>query len=335
MLDVLGIYSNRNTPQPYYWDVVYEWEDELAKALGIPVIPIGEQYDRIYKPGAFKKVLNRLNCYQLKDKFFFRPRGYHLAFHIGPPGVYSFHSRRDVIPIIIDFWKHEDLARFESIFSLSRIVFVTSKEAHSYLIDQHVGLNVRHLPLSLPDRYLGRSNSEKRRFDLLQLGRQNATLTNYTHRLLNEHPEIDYVYAEASGGSLKMISTHRGLLGEFSTRESFLNLLAQAKVSLLSAPGIDSDSVRTGGFSPVTPRFFESAACGCHLVGVYPDNEDFKYMKIHEICPRISDYDHFKATILDFLNRGSIPNYQRYLSKNVTSIRAKEMMDEIRSMRNG
>src|SRR5688572_28239637 len=112
-MKVSGIYTIRDTPHPYYWDVVYEWEDELSKALKIPLIPVGKNYDVIYEPSTINKILNRLNFYQWRDRFF-QPTEFYLAFHIGPPGTYSFHSRKNVIPIIIDFWKSENLKKFES-----------------------------------------------------------------------------------------------------------------------------------------------------------------------------------------------------------------------------
>src|SRR5687768_9049122 len=141
MVELAGIYTIRDTPHPYYWDVVYEWEDELSKTLNIPLIPVGKEYDVIYKPSVARKVLNRLNYYQRKDRYFFHPTKFYIAFHIGPPGVYSFHSRKNVIPIIIDFWKTENLKKFESLLSLTKVVFVTSREVYNYLIEQELQIN--------------------------------------------------------------------------------------------------------------------------------------------------------------------------------------------------
>lgn len=325
MVELGGIYTIRNTAHPYYWDIVYEWEDELAKALDIPILPVGEEYDKIYTPSIGKKILNRLNFYQRKDHYLFNPARYYLAFHIGPPGVYSFHSRKNVIPIIIDFWKSEDLKRFESIFSLSDFVFVTSKEVYNYLLGKNVKTKLGHLALSLPDKIFYQRSDEKKKFDLIQVGRQNGELTQYVKLLIKEFPDINYVRGEKNDRVLQMVSTRDGNLGEFASRESFLNLLKQTKISLLSAPGLDVDGERTGGFSPVTPRFLESAACGCHLIGVYPENADFAYYGIDQICANVHDYKSFRDTILKFLRDEKIPDYRDFLANHVTSRRAMEL----------
>lgn len=329
MIELAGIYTIRDTVHPYYWDVVYEWEDELSKVLGIPLIYVGKKYDKIYKPSFGRKILNRLDFYRIADHLFFMPNKYYLAFHIGPPGVYSFHSRKNVLPIIIDFWKSENLQRFDSIFSLSKFVFVTSKEAYQYLLDKKLKINLNHLALSLPDRLVNRTSNKKREFDMVQIGRQNEQLNQYTNRLLSEFPDINYVYGKKVDNKIQMVSSINGILGEFTSRESFLDLLNQTKVSLLSAPGLDDDVERTGGFSPVTPRFLESAACRCHMVGTYPENDDFAYFEINKICVNVKDYEGFRKAVLDCLQSNRLPDYLDYLKEHITSKRAIELSGKI------
>jgi hypothetical protein len=329
MINIVGIYTTRDTKQPYYWDVVYEWEDQLSASLNVPLISIGKKYDRIYKPSVFKKILNRINFYQTVDKFFFKPSGYFLAFHIGPPGVYSFHSRKDVIPLIIDFWKTEDLQRFESIFSLNRYVGISSREVYEFLMSKNLKLNLQHVPLSLPDRMfaLRQKITTKRNFDIVQFGRQNRNLEGYMKALLAEFPEINYVYAQRVNNRLEMVSTINGKLGSFDSRSEFLDLLRNTKICLLSAPGLDDDKVRTGGFSPVTPRFLEGAACGCHLVGIFPDNPDFAYNTIDKICVNVKTYDSFRSTILKCLSSVPQPDHTEYLKSHVTSRTAQTLKE--------
>ncbi len=329
MIELAGIYTIRDTKQPFYWDVVFRWEDEFARMLNIPLIHVGKEYDNIYKPSLTRKILNRANFYQLSDRYFFAPDRYYLAFHIGPPGVYSFHSRKNVIPIIIDFWKSENLKRFESIFSLNKIVFITSREVYNYLLDKKLDINLDHLALSLPDGAAVDVSNQKRIFDLIQLGRQNQQLTSYTKRFLNEFPETNYIYAEKIDGRMKMFSTRDGALGEFTTHDAFLNLLKQTKISLVSAPGLDDDAQRTGGFSPVTPRFLESAACGCYLVGVYPDNDDFRYFGINEVCANVTDYNSFKTIVLQYLQNQKTPDYSSFLQRHLSSKRATELKEKL------
>lgn len=329
MIELGGIYTIRNTKQPFYWDVVFRWENEFSRTLNIPLVEVGHEYDNIYKPSIARKVLNRINFYQASDRLFFNPKKHYLAFHIGPPGVYSFHSRKNVIPIIIDFWKSEDLKRFESIFALNKLVFITSREVYNYLLHKKIDVRIEHLALSLPDGAMADVANEKRKFDLIQLGRQNQQLTSFTKKFLEEFPSTNYIYAEKIDGRMQMFSTRDGALGEFPSHESLLNLLKQTKVSLVSAPGLDDDAQRTGGFSPVTPRFLESAACGCHLVGVYPDNDDFRYFGIDEICANVTDYDSFKSIVLQYLHSQSAADHRSFLTRHLSGTRANELKEKL------
>jgi len=323
-----GIYTIRDTVQPYYWDIVFEWEDIFSKALNLPLIRVGSRYDNIYKPSTLRKVLNRLNIYQ-RFEALFRSSDAYLAFHIGPPGVYSFYTSPNVIPIIIDFWKHEPLGRLRNIFSNSSVVFVTSKEVCNFLAENSISLPIEHLAVSLPDSCLYPVSNTMRRHDIVQFGRQNSLLTAFVKRLLEERPEIDYVFAEKVGDKQIIRSTKYGDLGEARSRTEFMNILRQSKVCLVSTPGIDGDTDRTGGFSPVTPRFLEAAGAGCQLVGTYADNADSNYFDLEQICKRVSDYDSFKSEVLEGVSRMTPVDHHSYLANHLTSARASELIAKL------
>jgi hypothetical protein len=324
MLQIRGIYTIRDTPQPHYWDIVFEWEDQLSATLGVPLIAVGKKYDQVYRPDLLKKLLNRLNAYQLLDKFF-SPKDFYLAFHIGPPGVYSFYSRNNVVPIIIDFWKHENIKRLESIFHLSPVVFVTSREVYNYLSEIGVKINFKLLPLSLPDKYLKTTIPTERNIDIIQIGRSNNTLNEYMNEFLKDFPDTHYVSVRKNGTDLQVVSNKSGVLGVFKERAEFINLLKQARISLVSAPGMEDDKSRTGGFSPVTPRFLESAACGCKLIGIFPANADFEHYGIMDVCVSVSNYDQFKQLANQYLADKTGPDYTAFLKKHLTSKRADEL----------
>lgn len=324
-----GIYTIRDTPHPHYWDIIYEWEDYFASVLEIPLIPVGKKYDQIYSPGVAKKILNRLNAFQLRDQYLGRGNPTYIAFHIGPPGVYSFYSARNVVPIIVDFWKHENLKRFESIFRLNPIVFITSLEVLNFLRDSNVKLPLAHLALSLPDNNIQVSSSSLRDIDVIQLGRSNKTLDNYMVTFLKSNPTIHYVSAKKINNQMQMFSNQLGSLGRFETRLDFLNLLRRSKISLVSSPGLDDDKIRTGGFSPVTPRFLESASSGCKLLGIYPDNADFDFYGISKVCLSVNSYTEFELQLKRYLSDSLIPDYKTFLQSHLSSTRAKELLIKI------
>jgi hypothetical protein len=332
MLRIGGIYTIRDTRQPHYWDIVFEWEDQMAITLGVPLIPIGKKFNKIYNPSTLKKILNRINFYQAKDRIFFHPKIYYIAFHIGPPGVYSFYTRNDVIPVIIDFWKYEDLRRLESIFQLSKIVLITSREVFNYLSPIVSRIKVEHLALSLPDKYLPAHDIPIRDIDIIQIGRRNATFDLYMNQFLAEFPDTHYVSAKKIGEEIHIVSNQSGDMGIFAKREDFMSLLRRSKVSLVSAPGLDEDKSRTGGFSPVTPRFLESAACGCKLLALYLQNADFDYYKISQVAPVVTNYKHFRELANEYLMTDATPDYSHYLQAHLTSKRAKELLNKLQKV---
>jgi hypothetical protein len=333
MIKISGIYTIRDTPQPHFWDIVFDWEDQMSITLGVPLIPVGKKYNQIYRPHILKKILNRFNAYQLWDQYFFSPQNYYLAFHIGPPGVYSFYTRNNIIPIIIDFWKQENIKRLESIFRISPAVFVTSREVFNYLKDIGARLKLEHLSLSLPDKYAEPSNSLLRDIDIIQMGRSNATLDEYMNEFLRDFPNTNYVSGKKIGNEIHMISTQLGSMGVFKNRVDFINLLKRSRISLVSAPGLDDDKKRTGGFSPVTPRFLESAACGCKLLGLYPQNDDFEYYGIKEVCASVSSYDQFRDLACKYLTQKTIPDYANFLEGHLTSKRTNELLNKLQELK--
>jgi hypothetical protein len=328
-VNIAGIYTIRDSPHPHYWEVVFEWEDQLSKSLDVPLIPVGKEYDNIYRPNLFRKVLNRLDAYKAFDRLFYFPNAHYIAFHIGPPGAYSFYTRKNVIPIIIDFWKHENLSRFASIFSIAPAVFVTSMQVYQFLKGADIKLNLQHVPLSLPDKYVHHDLSNLRDIDIIQIGRSHSRLNAYMQEFLREFPKVNYVSARKVDSHLEFHSTVWGSMGKFDSREGFISLLKRSRISLVSAPGLDDDYERTGGFSPVTPRFLESAACGCRLIGIFQNNEDFTYYGVNEICQNVKDFDEFRTLVQQYLLADTLPEYSHFLSRHATSNVARQLLTKL------
>ena len=90
----------------------------------------------------------------------------------------------NVIPIIIDFWGTENTQRFEKIFYKSPAVVVSSKQVYNYLKSKRINLNLLHLPLSLPDKYMLRDLGSDREIDVVQMGRQNSQLAQFMEQLM-------------------------------------------------------------------------------------------------------------------------------------------------------
>jgi CheY-like chemotaxis protein len=74
--------------------------------------------------------------------------------------------------------------------------------------------------------------------------------------------------------------------------------LVHHHIEAAGAGGIDGGEARTGGFNPVTPRFYESAAARCHLIGRFPaDGADFVANRVAGACRHVDSFDEFAAAV--------------------------------------
>ena len=110
-----------------------------------------------------------------------------------------------------------------------------------------------------------------------------------------------------------------------------MNVLARSRIVLQSSPGIHAQEFeRTGGFSPVTPRFFEAAAKCCHMVGIYPENDEFRRLRIADICQRVTTYTEFhervKKLLISPFGTSELARNQAFLRVNTTERRAEDII---------
>jgi hypothetical protein len=331
---ITRIYTNRSSNILPSWHVVYEWEDIFAQKLRAKMIGYGDEDNIFHRRNIKKKLINsyKLNNirFELRKVLPINPK-HKLIFFLSPPPEYSFLTNCNVIPVIIDFWKQTDLKRLNIIFKNTKFVFVTSLEAYNYLKTVDCQFKIKHLPISISDIYKPTTYPEKD-IDIIQIGRQNSVINAFMEKLLDKYPHIEYVSQNKEKGMFNYFSNKRGNLGSFTNREDFLKILKRSKISLMSSPGVDNGAMRTGGFNPVTPRFLESAANYCYMLGRYVNNEDFNYFGISEICHEINDYNLFEKTILSMLSSkfNKFVEYNAFLERHYTSKRVELFLEEIK-----
>ena len=280
------------------WQMVYEWEDILATILALPLKAIGE------------------TC-MLPDPYCL-PNNYDLLFLQLASELRYYAENTQLIPIVMDLWR-DDFGEFLLHAPRFQLVFVTNLQVFEELTPQLP--NLRYLPFSLADQYFNQPLPTKD-IDIIQYGRRNPQLDQFMSHLLANHPEIHYVTTEAfdQGETIHIYSNKFGDMGESDSRRTFMNILARCKISLVSTVGMDG-SRATGGIDPVSPRFLESMAAGCHLVGRIPDNAEFRNSGIAAQCHAITDYEGFKTTVLSLLTRHDTPvaSYLPLLQQRRTS----------------
>ena len=328
----------------YTIQTVYEWDDIIASKLGIPLDTESQvAMNKIYEKPVYhflqKFIRNSFlkNYIDISFNYLLRKKKNicfisHQLYVIDMPSHYIYQPNS--IPIFIDCFK----TMAEKIVSYCKknpLLFVTDYEVYQELQQTRIAHKTKYIPLSISDIHIKKTVPEKK-IDVLQMGRQNPVLHEWMIRFTKKFPEIEYVYANRKDEIHAYYSTTQGWIHEtVDTRDEFMQFLGSAKISLLSSPGIDGgDKARTGGYNPVTPRFYESAINYCYLVGRYPDSPDFIHNDVSSVCERPENYEDFETVILKMLAEpfSLQKKYQPFIEKHLTSVVAESIRSELKKL---
>jgi hypothetical protein len=313
------------------WPLIYEWEDVIADALKLELADsikasVTTFYlDKILR-FASRNIFGDNRLIIFADKFIKKRMG--LYFELLPRSSFYFTGSKNTVPIIIDFSKNIDLGLFYKAYKNCKIVFISNLQAYNYLKQSKCPLNIYHFPQSIADKYkITADTSFKKKFDLIIPGRVDSILSGFLQEYEKKFPGIEYLYREHINGEFFYISNKTGVHYRGHEREEYMNLLRASRVTLYSTVGIDGDEERTGGFSPVTPRFLEMVSAGCHIIARYPINEETQYFELDKICISCANYSLFENELSKALNRGmpDLRLYESYLAKHYTSERVKRL----------
>lgn len=329
-MEIKKIYSNRSYVHWPSAHLLHEWEEDFSEVFNAPIV--SSRIKEMITDNRFsRKLLSKSQVVNISRKLdsAFSSQKKALLFEMLPKSHFSYSTGTNIIPMIIDYWNSQDPASFYKVYKNCKLVGISNLEAFSFLKKDKCPLEIIHMPLSLPDRYrLNGTESFTKKYDIVLAGRRNKVLWKHLQVFSEKHSEIEYLYQENIKGRLCYVSNKNGIIGEFQQRSEYINLLRACKVGFYSTPGMDG-AKHTGGFNPVTPRFLELIASGCHIVGRYPDNEDTNFYKMDSICPNITNYEQFEALLLQYL-KGSSPclnSYSKYLEAHYTSKRAYLLKD--------
>ncbi len=294
-----SIWTLRRLTHQVFRQIVEEWEDDFAAELNLPLQHMDTCETRAN--GRVGKLIRRLPRavapWDDGGRWKGQARGQGLGFLLWPPQhPESFWVQPDGVPVVIDFWRHQ-IPLAEKVFARSLRIFVTNQEIHRDLATTSLASRMTFLPLSVSARHV-QPVPEPRTVDLIQVGRQNPRLHEWALEYVRIRPGANYLYADTSGTWPIWTATDRGPLNIDTSRASYWQLLRSSRISLVSAPGIDGGEKRTGGYNPVTPRFYESAAARCHLIGRFPrEGADFVVNRVASACRHVDTFDEFAAAV--------------------------------------
>lgn len=309
----MRILTNRNVATWPSYQIVWEWEDSAAKALGAELA-----YESRLP---LNKYARALNLFQHS----FLPKGHLFVWEVSvsrDAGTERRYNRENIIPCVVDyFFKDEEMSLFEKKFDRNPLVFISSKEVYDRLMSQGCKTKIAHLPLTISDIYaLNPDTVFEKKYDLIMMGRQNPVQKEYLNIYIKSHPDFVYVYEDVGMGKLHYRASDGQYVGYIETREKYMSLLRQSRVALYSTPGIDGGEVRTNGFNQVTPKFLEYLACGCNVISRWKDNPDTDFYGLHHFSENVDDYKIFERLMDEARTKKvEVQAYSEYLKGHYTS----------------
>lgn len=331
---ICNIVSERLYRQQAFWYVVYEWEDIFS-----------QEFELICKKNSFQQFLRKAETFLLyrqssffryvlhkitSSSFGFDEKKCNFVF-IMNSNEYRLYTKKDYIPIFLDFYA-SDVDEIIKATEKLPLFYVTSYDVFK-IMKQKGCKNVKYIPLSISDKYVN-SEENKKTIDVIQFGRKNKILHEYMLKYCDSHKDVNYVY-QTDGEKLTYYSTQNGDIGTFETRAEYFDLMSQCKVSLVSSPAVDGGRDFGEGIDFITPRFYESAANYCYMVGRYTENDETRNLKISTVCDNIKDYQQFEQCLDRYLSDDEFlkkREYEEFLENNKTSKRVETIKNDLRKL---
>jgi hypothetical protein len=250
-------------------------------------------------------------------------------------------NSKNVIPCIIDFYENENqLVEFYSKHFRNKIVLVSSPFDYQYLKEKKCPLKIGLFAYSLSDRYSIEKLQTEKKYDIVLTGRQDPLLYSFFKEYIKEHPWVSYVKRgkEIENDTAKSSAYYLNgeeLIGTVESREEFLKLQAQGRVTLYAVQGYRQD-VPSKNFFHMTPHFLEIIACGSHVIARYPsgkDGVDAQFYEFEKFSPSVETYDDFEKAMDKALSvEVDKEMYSNYLKKHYTSTRVKELFELLKTI---
>lgn len=318
-MKIFQILTNRGISNGRDYGIVNEWEDVFSELLNAPLY-----YDN------WKRRDKTLFWKLPWLASFFQTNVPSFTFVMLPIASPHGNNKKNIIPCIIDFFckDPDELQQFYKRYDKNPLVLISSKEAYDYLVSVKCPLNIKHLALSIPDKYrIDDKISFDKSYDVVMLGRQNRVLQDYLNEYSEHHKDITYVYGKQEGKIIRYYDQSGLDLGCLSSRDDYMNLMKKSRIGLYATPAMDGGRSDTNGFNQVTPRFLEYIVNGCHVLARYPKNSDTDFYGLDQLSTKIETYGQFEKAMDEMRNKEvDVPRYSQYLMNHYTSVRVQTLL---------
>lgn len=209
--------------------------------------------------------------------------------------ILGFYKSKGIkIAYIIDAWENSIeyiAAHIESI----DIVLMAYQDSINFLkkyLPSHLAKKIYLFPSFIDSNVYPKKVSDKI-YDIIQVGRKNNTLHEWTKRYSAEK-KYSYLYQKRNKRGMYYFEDREWEGNNFQlSYPSLVKTLSQSKIALVS-PSDTTDIKRTGRVSPLTHRYLEAAMCYAVLVGLAPTGGEYVnfFPKTFTTVPK--NYEEFK-----------------------------------------
>ena len=175
-------------------------------------------------------------------------------------------------------------------------------------------------------RIVKKGEDRKKLIVVILYGRQDPVLHKWMQEICAQKPDLEYVYQLYDYRNPVYFSTTKGNIGNYKDKDRFEDLVSSAAVALVSARADHS-----GKYGFVTPRIYETASFGCHLIGRYPRGKEREVIGIDRVCSCVETFEEFSDELERLLSAGNVDfeAYDGFLRDNEVSKRVREFMDDL------
>lgn len=324
-MKISKILTNRSISNGKDYGIVNEWEDVFSELLNAPLyFDNWKQRDKTL----FWKLPWLASLFQTNEPTF--------TFVMLPIASPHGNNKRNIIPCMIDFFcrSNNELQQFYKRYDKNLLVLISSKEAYDYLVSVNCPLNIKHLALSISDKYrIDDKTTFEKRYDVVMLGRQNKVLMEFLEKYKEGHPDLTYVYGIKDGRSFIYRDSNGNDIGSLDSREEYMVMMRKSRIGLYATPGMDGERDHTNGFNQVTPRFLEYLVSGCHVIARYPQNSDTDFYEIDKLAVNVDTYEQFEDAMAQARQKDvDMGLYSTYLEKHYTSERVRTLQEYLKEI---
>ena len=324
-MKISKILTNRSISNGKDYGIVNEWEDVFSELLNAPLyFDNWKQRDKTI----FWKLPWLASLFQTN-----KPTFTYVMLPIASPHG---NNKKNIIPCMIDFFCREDdeLQQFYKRYNKNPLVLISSKEAYDYLVSVNCPLNIKHLALSISDKYrIDDKTTFEKRYDVVMLGRQNKVLMGFLEQYKEEHPDLTYVYGIKDGRNFIYRDSNGNDIGSLGSREEYMAMMRKSRIGLYATPGMDGERDHTNGFNQVTPRFLEYLVSGCHVIARYPKNSDTDFYEMDKLAVNVDTYEQFEEAMNKARQQDvDMGRYSSYLERHYTSERVRTLQEYLKEI---